>query len=265
MTAPDTASDTAVLRLDAVTRVHGEGETEVHALKAVTFTADGKELLTGSVGQALIAWDSDSWQEQARFVGHTGAITGLYVTKTADATIFVSHALRRAILGRTTLTSSHVIYNGVADEATFDERRRAAEALRGRRQPFTFVLVGRFRFVYAVLALIVGVAVGGFIVMTDTPGTGGGPAWSSWKPSGDPSEQMQDIASYVAPRYRNEDGKRQLVAVTASKPPTVQQVPVRYMVLSPGGGSQNISVLPAEKTASSPLAQPCVLATPVGL
>src|SRR5207248_11424798 len=65
--------------------------------------------------------------------------------RTADATIFVSHALKRAILGRTTLTTSHVIYNGVASEAAFDERRRAAEALRGRRQPFTFVLVGRFR------------------------------------------------------------------------------------------------------------------------
>jgi glycosyltransferase involved in cell wall biosynthesis len=65
--------------------------------------------------------------------------------RTADATIFVSHALRRAVLGRTTLASAHVIYNGVAPEAAFDERRRAAEALRGRRQPFTFVLVGRFR------------------------------------------------------------------------------------------------------------------------
>jgi glycosyltransferase involved in cell wall biosynthesis len=65
--------------------------------------------------------------------------------RTADATIFVSHALRRALLGRTTLAHAHVIYNGVASEAEFDDRRRAAEALRGRRQPFTFVLVGRFR------------------------------------------------------------------------------------------------------------------------
>src|SRR5262249_54838668 len=65
--------------------------------------------------------------------------------RTADATIFVSHALRRATLGKMTLANSHVIYNGVASEAQFDERRRAAEALRGRRQPFTFVLVGRFR------------------------------------------------------------------------------------------------------------------------
>jgi glycosyltransferase involved in cell wall biosynthesis len=65
--------------------------------------------------------------------------------RSADATIFVSHALRRAILGRSPPANSHVIYNGVAPEVVFDQRRRAAEALLGRRQPFTFVLVGRFR------------------------------------------------------------------------------------------------------------------------
>ncbi len=65
--------------------------------------------------------------------------------RTADATIFVSHALRRAVLGNAPSMRSHVIYNGVAREAAFDERRQAAEALRGRRRPFTFVLVGRFR------------------------------------------------------------------------------------------------------------------------
>ncbi len=65
--------------------------------------------------------------------------------RTADATIFVSNALRRAFLRRGRLDRSHVIYNGVASEATFDERRAAADALRDRRQPFTFVLVGRFR------------------------------------------------------------------------------------------------------------------------
>jgi glycosyltransferase involved in cell wall biosynthesis len=65
--------------------------------------------------------------------------------RSADATIFVSQALRRVILGGSRPLNSHVIYNGVASEAAFDERRRAAESLRGRRQPFTFVLVGRFR------------------------------------------------------------------------------------------------------------------------
>ncbi len=65
--------------------------------------------------------------------------------RTADATICVSHALRRVLLGRRPPTHSHVIYNGVAPESAFKDRRRAAEALRNRRQPFTFVLVGRFR------------------------------------------------------------------------------------------------------------------------
>jgi glycosyltransferase involved in cell wall biosynthesis len=65
--------------------------------------------------------------------------------RTADVTVFVSHALRRAVLGQRPPANSHVVYNGVAPEAAFDERRRAAESLRGRRRPFTFVLVGRFR------------------------------------------------------------------------------------------------------------------------
>jgi glycosyltransferase involved in cell wall biosynthesis len=65
--------------------------------------------------------------------------------RTADAMVFVSHALRRAFLGRATPANAHVVYNGVAREAEYDTRRRAAEALRGRDQPFAFVLVGRFR------------------------------------------------------------------------------------------------------------------------
>jgi glycosyltransferase involved in cell wall biosynthesis len=65
--------------------------------------------------------------------------------RTADATICVSHALRRSLLGRSPAANTHVIYNGVAREEAFDERRRAAESVRDRRQPFTFALVGRFR------------------------------------------------------------------------------------------------------------------------
>jgi glycosyltransferase involved in cell wall biosynthesis len=63
----------------------------------------------------------------------------------ANATIFVSQALRRAFLGRKIPDTSHVIYNGVAAEAEFDARRQRADSLRDRRQPFTFALVGRFR------------------------------------------------------------------------------------------------------------------------
>jgi glycosyltransferase involved in cell wall biosynthesis len=67
------------------------------------------------------------------------------VLRSADARIFVSKALKQAFLGNVTPRNTHVIYNGVASESVFDSRREAAEAQRGRRQPFTFVLVGRFR------------------------------------------------------------------------------------------------------------------------
>ena len=65
--------------------------------------------------------------------------------RSADALVCVSHALCRALLGRRPPAHARVVYNGVATEAEFDARRRAAEAAGGRRQPFTFALVGRFR------------------------------------------------------------------------------------------------------------------------
>jgi WD40 repeat protein len=46
------------------------------AVRAVAFTADGGELLTGMVGTPLAAWDADGWQEQARFVGTRGPSPG---------------------------------------------------------------------------------------------------------------------------------------------------------------------------------------------
>ncbi len=67
------------------------------------------------------------------------------IIKTAQATIFVSQALKQAFLGQVSSAKTHIIYNGVAPERIFDERHRAAEALHPRRQPLTFVLVGRFR------------------------------------------------------------------------------------------------------------------------
>jgi glycosyltransferase involved in cell wall biosynthesis len=62
----------------------------------------------------------------------------------ADAIIFVSRALRRHFVGAADPPRTHVIYNGVASSAEFDERRRT-QLLRRRRQLFTFALVGRFR------------------------------------------------------------------------------------------------------------------------
>ena len=59
------------------------------ALQSIVFAAGGKEVLTGSTGQAIRAWDCDTWQEQAQFVGHTGAVIGLFaVVNSADKTVF---------------------------------------------------------------------------------------------------------------------------------------------------------------------------------
>lgn len=63
----------------------------------------------------------------------------------ADATVCVSHAIRKALLAGTERPSVRVIYNGVGPEAVFEARKTAAEQTRGRTQPFTFALVGRFR------------------------------------------------------------------------------------------------------------------------
>ncbi len=82
--------------------------------------------------------DYDLWPDFGMRLMRTGL-------RSADGTIFVSRALKRAFLGRPTQANAHVIYNGVAPEVVFDDRRRAAEAQLGRQQPFTFVLVGRFR------------------------------------------------------------------------------------------------------------------------
>jgi glycosyltransferase involved in cell wall biosynthesis len=65
--------------------------------------------------------------------------------ESANAINFVSNALRRYFLGDSPPTHSEVIYNGVARAAKFDELRKASATLTNRTQPFTFVLVGRFR------------------------------------------------------------------------------------------------------------------------
>jgi hypothetical protein len=108
------------------------------------------------------------------------------------------------------------------------------------------VLVGRFRFVYAALALLLGAAIGGFLVLSGDSQTTG-PAWSAWEPDGDPSERASEIAQFVSRQYRLES-RRQLVAVSVTKPPTVGQQPVRYVALSAGTSREDISVLSADGT-----------------
>jgi hypothetical protein len=115
-----------------------------------------------------------------------------------------------------------------------------------RRSAVVGVLVGRFRFVYAALAIVLGAAIGGFLVLSGDNETSG-PAWSAWEPDGDAGERASQIAQFVSRQYRLES-HRQLVAVAVTKPPTVGQQPVRYVALSAGTSREDISVLSAEGT-----------------
>src|SRR5262249_50934067 len=112
------------------------------------------------------------------------------------------------------------------------------------------VHVRQFRFVYAVLALLVGAAVGGFIVLSGHNGSNG-PAWSAWKPSGSANQEMNDIARFGGAQYRLEDGSK-LVKVDVSSPPSFQQVPlpVKYMVIQTGSTSTNVVALHADHTVA---------------
>ena len=63
------------------------------AVTALAFTPRGEELLTGSAGQALLAWDTRDWHEAVRFVGHKGALTSLAViAQGSEPTIFSASA-----------------------------------------------------------------------------------------------------------------------------------------------------------------------------
>lgn len=103
---------------------------------------------------------------------------------------------------------------------------------------------GRFGVVYAALGLVLGVAIAGFIVLAVQPGKAPEAAWSSWRPEGDSQEEAQQIADYVAPRYRLPSG-RQLVSVQAT-PPRVQDVPIGAIAIqsSPSGARYSGNSIP---------------------
>jgi hypothetical protein len=80
-----------------------------------------------------------------------------------------------------------------------------------RRMPGVYL--GRFRLVYALLAVVVGAAVGTFVVLVGTPAKAPKPAWSNWKPTaGQGEQQAGEIANFVSRRYRLPTGT-QLVGV----------------------------------------------------
>jgi len=104
----------------------------------------------------------------------------------------------------------------------------------------------RFRMAYALLAVVLGAAIGGFIVLVGRSGDSGPKqTWSSWEPTGSDFEKARQIASQVGFQYRLPSGK-QLVAVIPHTPPEVQAsttaVPITHIALAEGSRAEDLSV-----------------------
>jgi hypothetical protein len=113
---------------------------------------------------------------------------------------------------------------------------------------------GRFRLAYVLLAALVAVAAASFAVLLNrgTPRHDDGlaPHWSSWQPVGDDATKVNQIAAFVARRYRL--GRKQPLAVIKGiVPPTIplngQLVPiVDFAVSSQTNGQVNYSIVSAD-------------------
>jgi hypothetical protein len=79
------------------------------------------------------------------------------------------------------------------------------------------------------LALVAGVGVGMTVMLLDRPKEEE-VVWSEWQPVGRENSYPAQIADYVAPRYRLQDGGPQLVGVLGG-PAVVQELPIRAVLI----------------------------------
>jgi hypothetical protein len=103
-----------------------------------------------------------------------------------------------------------------------------SRAERARRTAYR----SRFAVVYVLLAAVVGVAVGSFIVLASRDDPPPPAKWSDWQPTGSPEARLKQIADRVSRRYRLRSGN-ELAAALVSTP----------QVTSPDqSGSRTVSV-----------------------
>jgi hypothetical protein len=108
----------------------------------------------------------------------------------------------------------------------------------------------RFRIAYALLAIVLGAAVGGFIVLIGRGDSGSHSAWSSWEPEGSSFVQTRDISNFVGREYRLPSG-RQLVAVIPAIPPAVQgsqAVTITHIALAESSAPEDIQVFSTDNS-----------------
>ena len=104
-------------------------------------------------------------------------------------------------------------------EPSPDRRERA------RRSSYRF----RFAALYLVLAVVLGAAVGSFLLLATSDDGAAPVAWSAWAPDGRENQYPDAIAEHVAARYRLPSG-RQLVGVLAG-PAEVRDLPIRAALI----------------------------------
>jgi hypothetical protein len=109
----------------------------------------------------------------------------------------------------------------------------------------------RFRIAYAVLAILLGAAVGGVIVLAGRGSGDNGKAWSQWKPDGSSFVKTRQIASVVGSQYRLPSGQ-QLVAVIPRIPPAVepstQETPISHIALAQSTAPEDIKVFDTQNS-----------------
>ena len=117
------------------------------------------------------------------------------------------------------------------------------------------VYTARFGIAYALLAAVVGLAVGGFVVLAGRSTEPAQQAWSGWKPPEQASSPVREVAEFLTNRYRLPSGKP-LVAIIPSEKPTIQsgaqQISVETVAVQKRGvGTEpDYAVIPAEDSVS---------------
>ena len=109
--------------------------------------------------------------------------------------------------------------------------QRASRSDRARSAAYRL----RFTLLYVALALVAGVAIGGFVVQSTRPDPAPPAKWSAWEPTGSDVAQARQIADQVAKRYRLPDGQQVVAAiVSAPKVSSAQgDIPVSTIAIRP--------------------------------
>jgi hypothetical protein len=93
----------------------------------------------------------------------------------------------------------------------------------------------RFGIIYVLLAVVVGAAVGSFIVLASEGDKPDEEAWSTWQPKGSTTAKVRQIADRIPKAYRSENGAQLTVSLAGplSVPTPQGEVPVRAVFVRP--------------------------------